>query len=236
MRLLGNRSIVDLFFPKRCVLCDGTLSGEEEGICGGCIGKIKYIEGDVCAVCGRTVSDNAELCRECAGRKRGFLGGRFPLSYELIGDSVFRFKYANRPEYGAFYAKCIVERWREWIEAVDPDALIPVPLHKKRFNKRGYNQAEILAKEISNLINVPCLPGLVSRVKNTAPQKRFDRKQRQINVKKAFIVNENSVKLSTVIVVDDIFTTGSTIEALSDVLKKAGVKRVYFLTITAAET
>ena len=228
--------ILDLLFPRRCVLCDGALSKDEENICKECAPKVGLIGGDVCMVCGRSVQKEQELCPDCTGNKHRFRGGRFALSYDVIGDSVFKFKYSNRPEYAKFYAKSITDRWGEWIEAVNADALVPVPLHKKRLLKRGYNQAELLSKELSRLTGIPSLGDYATRVKNTAPQKKYDRKQRQINVEKAFIVNKNSVKLKTVIVVDDIFTTGSTIDSLSEALMEAGVKRVYFLTITAAGT
>ena len=228
--------LTDLFFPRRCVLCDNTLMASENGVCGDCKNKIKYISGRVCPVCGRKLLKSGEICEDCVKTRHVFLGGRFPFSYELIGDSVFRFKYSNRPEYAAFYAESIVEYAREFIASVDADGIIPVPLHKKRLAKRGYNQAELLAAEISKLTKIPMYADLAERVVNTRPQKEFDKKQRQINVKKAFNVKENSVKLRTVLVVDDIFTTGSTIDSLAESLKGSGVERVYFLTITAAST
>lgn len=217
-------------------MCDLALRRNERGICPKCRKGERFITGDVCMNCGRPVENHGEICDACGKYHHNFQGGRFPLSYEWIGDSVFRFKYANRPEYGAYYAECIVKRYGEWINAVGADALIPVPLHNKRLAARGYNQAEVLAEELSKLTKIPCESGLAERVKNTIPQKTFDRKGRQLNVEKAFIVKQNGVKLETVFVVDDIFTTGSTIDALSEALKVVGVKKIYFLTITAAGT
>lgn len=226
----------NLLYPRRCAVCDGALTSSESGVCSECRDKIKYIDKNVCCICGRPVKRREEMCMECRGTKHLFAGGRSVLSYDFIGDSVFRFKYANRPEYAQFYADCIWNCCRDWIEALGADAIVPVPLHKKRLLKRGYNQAEVLANALSQRSKIPCLQDLCERTRNTVAQKYFDRKDRQINVKKAFIVRKNGVKLSTIIVVDDIFTTGSTIDALSEVLLKAGVKRVYFLTITAAGT
>ena len=235
MKFSAN-NLKELVFPRRCVACDRALTGKEHGICSDCKTKVRFVSKNCCVICGRSVDNREELCISCGKYRHSFQGGRFPLSYEWIGDSVFRFKYSNRPEYGEYYAKCIVEHCSEWIEAVSADALIPVPLHNKRLAVRGYNQAEVLAEEISKLTKIPVEKNLVERIRNTVPQKRFDRKGRQINVKKAFIVKQNSVKLETVFIVDDIFTTGSTIDALSEVLKAAGVKKTYFLTITAAGT
>lgn len=208
----------------------------EKGVCQSCKGKIKFIQKEVCLQCGLPVKNHREKCDECEKTKHFFKGGRPALSYEFIGDSVFRFKYSNRPEYAQFYADCMAEHCREWLEAIDADAIVPVPLHRKRLIRRGYNQAELLGNALSERIKIPCLANLCQRTRNTAPQKLFDRKDRQINVKKAFIVKENVVKLNTIIVVDDIFTTGNTIDALSECLLEAGVKRVYFLTVTAAGT
>ncbi len=228
--------IWDYIYPARCAVCDSALEKGQKGICTECRTKVKYIGKNVCCVCGLPVKRNVEKCEECRVRKHNFSGGRSALSYDFIGDSVFRFKYSNRTEYANFYAECIVGQCKEWIDAVRADAVIPVPLHKKRLAKRGYNQAEVLAQAISARTGIPCISDLCERTRNTVAQKFFDRRDRQINVKKAFIVRENGVKLNTIIVVDDIFTTGSTIDSLSECLLKAGVKRVYFLTITAAGT
>lgn len=143
-------------------------------------------------------------------------------------------KYSNRAEYAAFYAGAMAKRWGPWLQSLGADALLPVPIHRIRLAKRGYNQAGLIARELSALIHIPVYEDYMVRSRNTVPQKLFDKKRREINVKKAFNVGKNGVKLKTVIVVDDIFTTGSTIDELSRVLKKIGVEKIYFITITAA--
>ena len=177
----------------------------------------------------RKMLDFAKLKKLCPA-----LEDRIQTSYELgenIQSAVF-----SECVYAQTYAKAIKDELYDWIMATKAKALIPVPLHKKRLIARGYNQSKILADEISALTGIPVADKCVERVQNTAPQKLFNRKQRLINVKKAFIVRENVVKLDTVIIVDDIFTTGSTIDSLAGVLKESGVKKVFFLTVTAAGT
>ena len=112
-----------------------------------------------------------------------------------------------------------------------PDALIPIPLHRKRLVKRGYNQAELLAEAVGRKLGVPVYGKLVKRVKNTAPLKRQNPQERQNNLKKAFIIMQNDVKLDTIILIDDIYTTGSTVDEVTDVLKRHGVKKVYVITL-----
>ena len=140
----------------------------------------------------------------------------------------------NRPAYARTYGKLLAKEAGDWLEWIKPDALVPVPLHKKRLIKRGYNQAKELADAISGEVGIPVADYLVRRSKNTVPQKLVDKKGRQINMKKAFIVEENVVSFKRIVLIDDIFTTGSTIDSLSRVLKDAGVKEVYFLTISRA--
>lgn len=226
----------DLLWPVRCIVCDNAMKRSRICICNECRDKLRKISGKRCIRCSRRVVDDSEYCPDCKRLYHSFDGGRFVFSYLTIGESVFRFKYQNRAEYARSFAELIYDELREWIEFINPDALIAVPLHRKRENKRGYNQAEELSREISLLSGVPERSDLIKRSRNTIAQKTFGRKQRQINVKKAFIVRENDVKLDTVIVVDDIFTTGSTIDAVSKELKQHGVKFVYFITITAAGT
>lgn len=232
---MRNR-VWDILFPRRCGVCDKALAKYEQGICSECIKKAVYIEEPVCVKCGRPITGMTVLCSDCMKNRREFEAGRFPLSYEWIGNSVYRFKYMNRPEYVTYYADVIMDKLGDFIKCINADAFVPVPLHKKRLAKRGYNQAEELSRELSKRTGIPTVANCVQRSRNTIPQKKFNKKARLINMKKAFIVRENSVKLKTIIVVDDIFTTGSTINSLSRELKASGVGKIYFITITAAGT
>jgi ComF family protein len=109
--------------------------------------------------------------------------------------------------------------------------MIAVPLHPKRFRKRGYNQAELLAKELSARMEVPFYKDIVRRTKNTAPLKLLNASERQNNLKKAFKIGRNDVKWKSVIIVDDIYTTGSTIDACASVLLEIGIQKIYFVAL-----
>ena len=110
-----------------------------------------------------------------------------------------------------------------------------MPVHKSRLQSRGYNQAELVATELSRLTGIPVYKDLVRRVKKTIPQKALNIQERQNNLKKAFNINADVVKLNKTILIDDIYTTGSTLDAVALELKKHGVESVYFITLCIGE-
>ena len=131
-----------------------------------------------------------------------------------------------------FYAKQMSLYLRHKKELWKAQALVPVPLHRKKKKKRGYNQAELIARELSAYWGIPVITDLVIRCKNTKPMKGIVGTDRQNNLKKAFKLGTNDVKLSTIIIIDDIYTTGSTIDAVAKVCVEAGIKNVYFMTVS----
>jgi len=121
------------------------------------------------------------------------------------------------------------------IRGWNAQALVPVPIHSSRQKDRGFNQAECLAQEIGKRLQIPVCRDLLIRVRKTVPQKELDETERQNNLKKAFKMGINSVKLDTIIMIDDIYTTGSTIDACAAVLLKNGVKKIYFITAAVGQ-
>ncbi len=121
------------------------------------------------------------------------------------------------------------------MKGVDAKVLIPVPIHKNRYKSRGYNQAELIAKELEKIAKLPTQNRWLIRVKDTLPQKELSDKERRGNLLQAFRVNKKGLELNQipkcVILIDDIYTTGSTLEACAMALKEAGVQRVYFLCV-----
>jgi len=146
--------------------------------------------------------------------------------------SVSHFKYHNKREYADWYVEELLRKYRRILINLKPDAILPVPLHDAKRRKRGFNQAEILAKGLSLGTGIPMKTDILFRKKNTIAQKNLNNKERLRNLEQAFAVRRENVKeLGTVILVDDIYTTGSTIEACSRVLKKAGVQNVHFISL-----
>lgn len=224
--------ILQLLFPRRCPVCDEIVYPYGEKICAGCRKKLKYLTPPWCLRCGKKLNDEEkEFCQDCRQKSHNFLRGRALYEYGSVSSSIYRLKYSKRQEYADFYGEEIACFLGDFIREVRPDALIPIPLHRKRLVKRGYNQAELLAEAVGRKLGVPVYGKLVKRVKNTAPLKRQNPQERQNNLKKAFIIMQNDVKLDTIILIDDIYTTGSTVDEVADVLKRHGVKKVYVITL-----
>ena len=179
--------------------------------------------------CGKELKDEeSEYCSDCMRHRHLFDRGRAVFAYKSMSDSIYRFKYKGRQEYASYYAECMAVRLGEWIMRCRPDALVPVPIHASKRHVRGYNQAEVLAKELGDILHIPVETGLIKRVRKTSPMKDLSVSERQNNLKRAFKICRNDVKLSTIIIIDDIYTTGSTIDAMSYELRRVGVERIYF--------
>ena len=148
---------------------------------------------------------------------------------------MYRFKYSNKREYAAFFAKKAKQKYGAWIQNTGVEVIIPVPLYRKKQRKRGYNQAETFGKELSRYTGVPVNTSLVYRGKDTAPQKGLGELQRKNNLKNAFHCGKSVVQYKCVLVVDDIYTTGSTAEAVARELIKNGACHVYVLTVCIGE-
>ena len=224
--------ILDLIFPQRCVVCDTILPFGKKEVCEPCKKKMRYISGATCYKCGKTVKEKEEYCYDCKRKKHLFAQGVALFSYEYIRSSLYRYKYGDRREYAAVYGKYMASRFYEKKLLWRPDALVPVPLHRKKRKKRGYNQAELIANELGKYWDIPVVTNLVTRVKNTRPMKEIDGTERQNNLKKAFKLGKNDVKLNTIIIIDDIYTTGSTMDAVAEVCLNAGISKVYFITVS----
>lgn len=229
---IRKQVILDLLFPRRCAVCDEPTDRLGEGVCKNCAGRIVYIKPPFCMKCGKQLREaKGEYCEDCLKKKHLYLQGTALYEYGSMADSLFRFKYAGRQEYALFYGKELCERKGKWLSALKPDALIPVPIHSSRKRMRGYNQAELLAREVSKRTGIPLYTGLIGRIKKTLPQKELTDRERQNNLKRAFKILQNDVKLSTIVIIDDIYTTGSTIDAMAEVLKEAGIPNVYYMAL-----
>lgn len=218
-------------YPGRCPVCDEIVGSAEEKICVGCMGKLKLLTPPWCMRCGRRTEEGEEYCRDCREHRHFFDRGRALYEYAGAAESVYRFKYAGRREYADFFGEQIAEYLGEFVRQIKPDGIVPIPLHRRRQARRGYNQAVLLAKTAGERLGIPVYPKMLIRVKNTVPQKTLNPQERQNNLKKAFNIAGNDVKLNRVLLFDDIYTTGSTIDEAAKVLREAGAEKVYFITL-----
>lgn len=181
--------------------------------------------------CGRPVEADQEYCHECTGRKRQFTQGRGIYIYDdRMRSSLVKYKYGGRREYGDFYAAAISTYAREEISLWKPDLLVPIPLHPSKERMRGFNQAEYLAERIGDFYEIPVASRILVKTRKTKSQKKLDARERSRNLQGAFLVKERLDGLK-ILIIDDVYTTGSTMDAASASLKEAGAKRVCFLTV-----
>ncbi len=228
---------VSLVYPRRCPICDRIVIPYGQLIHSSCQKKVQYVDGPTCLKCGKPINnDYEEYCTDCRKIRHFFDKGYSTFKYRSISGSVYRLKYMGRQEYADYYAREIEKRLGPTLKSLNADAIIPVPMYRLKENQRGYNQAVVLSKSVGRILNIPVRTDVITRCRNTVPMKELDIMERRKNLKKAFIMSGNDVKLNCVIILDDIYTTGSTIDEMARMFRRAGVRRVYALTLAIGQT
>lgn len=238
---------LSLVYPPRCAVCDELLpyesrvrrgmrgkdAGVAYGIHPGCRKRILVIAEPVCMKCGQPVDNmRREYCFDCTKKQHSYIQGKSVFLYKgEMKQSMYRFKYAARQEYALFYAQLAAEKYAAWMEQNHIEVLVPVPMYPKKQKRRGYNQAEVFAKALSGECGIPCRPDLLTRVRNTKPQKQLNDTERKNNLKNAFHVSKDIVKYKYILLIDDIYTTGSTIDAAAEAMRQSGAGNIYFLSV-----
>lgn len=223
-----------LLFPLRCPVCDRPVRFPGKDICPECEGRLVLIREPRCCRCGKQLAQmEREYCRDCRTKKHLYDRGIALYTYESSRRMLYRMKYGGRSEYAGFLGHAMAKHLGERILSWKPDALVPVPLHPKRRKKRGYNQAEVLAESLGSKLGIPVLTDYIVRTVNTLPQKAVEGGLRKNNLKNSFKIVQNDVKLITIVIIDDIYTTGSTIDAVAGECRRAGVRNIYFAVLAA---
>lgn len=216
---------MDWLYPPVCCSCGriGKL------ICEQCFSSIELTNQLNCIRCGEPISTGG-LCVRCKNQAPHFAKLK-SLGYYSgpLRDAVISLKYQRNIGLGDFFSSplsdiVLKEKWK--IELITA-----IPLNSKRKRERGYNQAEILARPIARRLYIPFSSQLVQRVKSTTSQVGLNLKQRRLNMKDAFEGNPELVKNKTILVVDDVATTGATLDACAKALKEAGCQEVFCLTL-----
>ena len=226
-----------LLFPPRCPICDELVPLWEQGICMICLKRIQYVKSPRCLKCGKQVREQTiEYCEDCAQRPHAYREGRALYDYKEVAPAIYRFKYGGRRAYAQVFGQELAFYLGDCIRGWKPDGLVPVPMYPGKERRRGYNQAALLAKALGAAMGIPVYDKILRRVKNTQPLKLLNPEERLNNLKKAFILTQNGVKLSTIVIIDDIYTTGSTIDTIAKVFLEQGVENIYFVTLAIGET
>ena len=227
--------IADAVYPRRCALCDAPLLPRERMVCRKCRKNIPFLEQPLCLSCGRPIRDSGEeYCESCRGTRHFYIRGFAPFSYDgAVRDSILRMKYSHRAEYAAFYAQSSAVFGRGYLDEWCPEAIVPIPVHRDRLIRRGYNQAALFARELSKRTGIPCVEAL-ARVHSTKPMKELDPEERHRNLIRAFRADPSIRMPSRILIADDIYTTGATVDAAAAVLQRAGVREVNFVCAAVA--
>lgn len=174
--------------------------------------------------------EEEEYCYDCQKIKHFYTEGRALFSYnETMRKSIEAFKYKNRQEYAKFYGKELAAAYQKQIKKWGAEAIIPVPIHRSRYLERGYNQAALIAYSLAEYTGLSVKERIIVRTKKTTAQKTLGTKDRLKNLQGAFHLKKSMVQYKKIILVDDIYTTGSTADACAAVLKKGGVEQIYLL-------
>lgn len=227
--------LLNILYPRHCPACHRILKDQKMLICPECEQAFCRVGKDYCLKCGKPVKKQEEYCRECSGLCRNFDQGKSVFIYNgKLRQSLVRYKYYGCREYGDYYADAICRYMRRDIMRWQPDVIVPVPLTGRKQRLRGFNQSAYLADRVGEQFQLPVAHGLVKKIHNTKSQKKLNAAQRKRNLADAFRTEEN-IRGLTVLVIDDVYTTGSTVDAMARCLKAAGAEYVYFITLCTGQ-
>lgn len=229
--------ISDTLFPPLCLSCTEVLPfGNRQGFCSECLNAVTFIHGGSCPVCGVIFPDSPagdHLCVSCLGKRPWFMSARAAVVYDgVIHDAIHRFKYGRNVTTGAALARILADFYFKDVDFGIFDAIVPVPLHVKRLRQRGFNQSLILARALAEKHGLNVDFSLLKRRKLTLTQTGLDKKERERNIAGAFVVDSpQKIRDKNLILVDDVYTTGATVNECAGTLVEAGARQVAVITL-----
>ncbi len=229
-------SFLDSLYPKKeyCILCGREDSGN---LCSYCASTIEFIHGRRCIKCGKDLKDSYSdnICPDCKERSFSFHAAYSCFLYKGEGKEIIhRLKYDGKKEGGKVLAKFMADIIFK--EGLKGDIIVPVPIHESKMSLRGFNQSYIIGKHLSRYISLPVLPCL-KRTAITKEQYNLDKIERIFNVNNAFKINMlYNIRNKRVLLIDDVFTTGSTVEECSKALLGAGAESVFVITAASGRS
>jgi len=233
------QGLADLVFPPRCMTCGILLAGPgDASFCPACFSLIRFVAPPLCPCCGIPMAGAGadHLCGDCLVSRPPYAIARAVACYEaVLLDAIHVFKYKGKITTGEILGKLMADHVYPGFSIADYSLIVPVPLHPKRLRERGFNQAVILAREISKRFSIPLDYLTLRRHVFTEPQVSLGKEQRKANIRGAFAVkNGKKVEGRRIILVDDVYTTGSTVKECAGALMKHGAAEVAVLTLARA--
>ena len=233
-----KEKILNIFFPRdiKCLVCKEELSHNTlYSICDECMDSLPFIRGKICLRCGQPLGSEANYCLRCKNNKSEFKANRSVFVYRgAIRKLIKNLKYDNMKYLAKTFSNFICSEIMNY--SVQFDMVVPVPLSDRRRKVRGYNQAYLLCASIKDKLHLNVREDVLIKVKHTPSQAYLSVEDRRKNLEDSFKVTDKSlVKGKTILVVDDIYTTGSTMNECAKTLRKAGAKEVYCVTLAHAD-
>lgn len=238
-----KEGLLNLIFPLDCRICEKPIR-ESKGysICEDCFKDIKLIDRPYCVKCGKPFlistdlfkQDREILCVDCKRKKYSFEFARSVGVYHgILKECIHLFKYYGEKKLAGPLGKLLIDylvKNQEFKKVID--LIIPVPLHKNDLKGRGFNQSILLSRTIGNYFSIPVKEEILIKKKLTSSQVNLSKKEREKNILRAFSVERTEeIKDKNILILDDIFTTGSTVEECARELKKAKARNIFVLTL-----
>lgn len=224
--------VIRILYPRKCMGCSTFISIDKDAyLCDICYKDFQREFDNACQICGRNIQHKGR-CLSCNTAKLHFDKGYSVLVYKnSVREAILKFKYKGKFNYAQYLGKILCSYCTT--NSIDGyDYITAVPLHKDRYKQRGYNQAKLLGKILAKHTNTP-YKDLLIRYKNTLPQNALNKSQREKNIKNSFgLINNINLHSKNILIVDDIFTTGSTINECAKILKKNGANSVDFICLS----
>jgi ComF family protein len=239
---LINR-LINIIYPPRCPVCNEFLNNDPQknrdkalSFCTTCLADFRKISSPLCPICGRPFvegTDEDHLCEDCLRKRPLYEAIGAPYVYDgPLMTAIHRFKYGGKSYLADSLGPLLSEFAKSWIQKPDGFLTVPVPLHKKRLRERGFNQSLLLAKHVACELHTALDFLSLRRVRYTLPQTGLGKEERRKNVRGAFMLENPEVfKDKPILLVDDVATTGNTLNECSRVLRKAGCKDIFCLVL-----
>ena len=233
--------IVNFIYPPRCAVCN-TFLDQRGLICKECLAKLRELKPPFCKICSAPFygeKEDIHICENCLRKRPRFTSLSSPYIYEGTASIAVRlFKFQKKAATGKLLGTLLKEYslswWKKIRQKKEEYVIVPVPLAPKRLRQRGFNQSLVLARYISKSLKLPVDYLSLIRTKDTLPQSLLSPKERKKNVKDAFQVKGDNLKGKRIILIDDVATTGNTLNECAKVLKKAGAIEVRCLVFARA--
>lgn len=228
----SSQTLFDLLFPPNCVHCKAA----DSWLCSTCLANISFITTSVCERCGTPASnDTAPSCVQCRNHSLQYIDGIRAAAYfedNPIRSAIHSLKYRNHRALALALSEILGDTYQRYDFYVD--VIVPVPLHRSRVKERGYNQSELLANQLGSLLGLPVNSVTLQRTRKTKAQMTLGVEERYKNVAGAFVCCDQQLVKQKIILIDDVTTTGSTLDACAAALKRGGVTSVWGLTLAKA--